>query len=447
MNVRDRQLGAAALKRLRLSRGWSLAGAARAIAQAAEQLGRPLEVDTASVQRCVARWESPRSAILPGDRYQLLLAYVYARTPGGQYILGPGSDFAELLDALAYLGAGSDQLRELRVLCVRTVTDDGTGLLALLGPTTQRLMADALADPSRTDEALVDGLRAVVADVNQQVGTVPFVRLQLLLAPVVESCRRLLSGPVPDGLLHELRSIAAQTYTLAGRLAFETRDDGASRALYAAATGVAGRLDDPWRRAVVHMSHSLVTLYSTPGIDAARLLVDEAVRDARAGGSVIVRARAHALQAEVAARAGAAKHARAALSLAWYDMDGDQEGDPSVSSFSPAHLRGFEGLCELYVGDPAVAHETFAQSARALTAPRERVQHAIVATDQALARLKLNEPHAAADLLHQCIDDAVTTGGRVASIRLRRARRELRPWRAESFVADLDDHLIESVGR
>ncbi|MGW8374250.1 hypothetical protein [Streptomyces sp. ODS28] len=446
MSERDRQFGAAALKRLRLSRGWSLAGAARAIVDSAGELGQPLEASAASVQRSVARWESATCGILPGDRYQLLLAYIYARTPGGQYNLGAGSDFAELFDALALLGAGSKQLRELRALCVRTVTDDGTGLLALLGPTTQSLMSAALADPSRTDEALVAGLREVVADVNQQVGSVPFARLQLLLAPVVESCRRLLNGPVHDGMLYELRSTAAQAYTLAGRLAFETRDDGASKALYGAATEVAGQLDDSWRRAVVRMSHALVTLYSTPGIDAARHLIDDAVRDARAGGSVIVRARAHALQAEIAARAGAARHAQAALSLARYDMDGDQEGDPSFSSFSPAHLRGFEGLCELYVGDPAVAHETFAHSARALTAPRERVQHAIVATDQALARLKLDDPRAATDLLHHCIDDAVTTGGRVASIRLRRARRELRPWRSESFVADLDDHLIESLG-
>ena len=446
MSVWDRQHGAATLKRLRLSRGWSLAEAARALARAAEKLGQPLEASTASVQRSVARWESPRSVTVPGDRYQLLLAHLYARTPFGQYNLGAGGDFAELLDALAHLGADSGQLRELRALCVRTATNDGTGLLALLGQTTQHLMMDALTDPSRTDETLVDGLRAVIADVDQQVGSTPFVRLQLLLAPVVETCRRLLNGTVREEVVHDLRSTAAQAYTLAGRLAFETRDDGAARALYDAATQAAGCLADPWRRAVVNMSHALVTLYSTPGIEGARRLVDEAVRNARAGGSVTVRARAHALQAEVAARAGAARHAQAALSLAWYDMDRDREGDPSTTGFSPAHLQGFEGLCELYAGDPGVAHQTFARSAEALTASRERVQHAIVATDQALARLKLGEPRAAADLLHQCIDDAASTGGRVATIRLRRARRELRPWRTEDFVADLDDHLIESLG-
>ncbi|WP_246095993.1 hypothetical protein [Streptomyces botrytidirepellens] len=98
------------------------------------------------------------------------------------------------------------------------------------------------------------------------------------------------------------------------------------------------------------MSHALVTLYSTPGIGAARGLVDAAVRDARnTGDSVRVRARAHALQAEIAARSDAERHAQTALALAWYDIERDADGDPMPTSFSADHLRGFEGLCELHV--------------------------------------------------------------------------------------------------
>ncbi|AJC53632.1 hypothetical protein GZL_01028 [Streptomyces sp. 769] len=176
---------------------------------------------------------------------------------------------------------------------------------------------------------------------------------------------------------------------------------------------------------------------------------DQAQRDARAGESATVRARARALQAEIIARAGgeyAQRQARAALSLAWYDLDGDHAGDPSPSSFTAAHLRGFEGVTSLYVGDAAAAHDEFARSAAALTRPREQVQRAIVTTDQALARLRLGDPQSAAALLHACVDAASATGGRVATIRLRRARRELRPWRREDWVADLDDHMIEVLG-
>ncbi|MFD7457432.1 MULTISPECIES: hypothetical protein [unclassified Streptomyces] len=292
----------------------------------------------------------------------------------------------------------------------------------------------------------MSGLASVIADVNAEVGSLPMVRLQLLLAPAVEAARRLLEGPVPEPLMPELRDVAVTGIALAGRLAFETRDDTASRALYAEASQEAGQLAEPWRQASVHMSHALTNLYSRQGLDEARRLVDEAVRAARTGQSPLVRARAHALQAELAARAGYKRQAQDALGLAWYDMEADHTGDPAPTGFSPGHLRGFEGVCELYVGDPSEAHDRFARSASTLSAPRDRVQRAIVKTDQALARIRLGEPQAAADLLHECVDAASSTGGRVPALRLRRARQELRPWRREDWVADLDDHLMDALG-
>lgn len=456
MSALDRAAGAATLKRLRHDRGWSLAHVARAIIDQAARLGQPLDAGVASVQRSIARWEC-KCPILPCERYQLLLAHLYARTPSGQLQLGTGSDFAELLDALALMGESQNRLDELCSLIVRTTSDHGANLLALLGPPAQRVLSAALADPGQADEQLLAAVGDAVADVNKQVGSLPFGRLQIVLAPVVESCRRLLDADVPVPLQPGLQALAAQAYTLAGRIAFETRDDQASAAYYADATTAAERTGQPWRRAVVHMSHALVAQYSAQDITAAQILVDAAVRDARAGESVTVRARAHALQAEVEARAGARhddgvsragaeRRARAALSLAWYDLDGERDGDPATSSFSPAHLRGFEGVTALYVGDAGQAHDYFVRSVRELRAPRERVQRAIVATDQALARIRLNAPESAAELLHGCIDAAKETGGRVPAIRLSRARRDLRPWRREDWFTDLDDHLIESLG-
>ncbi|MGW1814300.1 hypothetical protein ACWCQM_12145 [Streptomyces sp. NPDC002125] len=440
----DRAAGAAKLKRLRHSRGLSLADVARALSRLAEDLRHPRLPAVPSVQRSVARWESG-APTLPDERYQFLLAHLYARSPAGQMSLGAGSDLAELLSALLDLGESESRVAALRTVLVRTATDTG-GMLALLAPDVQAGLSAALADPRQADEETAAGLAAVVDDVNSQIGAVPMVRLQVLLAPVVDACRRLQAGSLPGPVAGRVRAVAVAACTLAGRLAFETRDDEASRALYAAATVQAAQLGDPWRRASVHMSHALVTLYSSPGLAEAQALVDQAVRAARTGGSPRVRARAHALQAEVAARAGLERQAQAALGLAWYDVEGGIDGDPSGSSFSAGHLRGFEGVCELYVGDPSLAHARFAAAAASLVAPREHVQRAIVTTDQALARIRMGEPRSAADLLHECVLAAVTTGGRVPAIRLRRARAELRPWRREDFVADLDDHLMDVLG-
>ncbi|MFD0436989.1 hypothetical protein [Streptomyces chartreusis] len=440
----DRAAGAAALKSLRGRRGLSLAAVARALIELADELHQPALPSVASVQRSVARWEATRP-VLPDERYQLLLAHLYARTPSGDLSLGAGSDFAEYLQALGLLGESERRTAELRTLVLRTVTDTGGGLLALLAPGVQAGLSAALTDPARADEGTIAGLASVVADVNAEVGSLPMVRLQLLLAPVVEASRQLLAGAVPDPLVPQLRQVSVAASTLAGRLAFETRDDTASRALYADATRQAGHLPEAWRQASVHMSHALTTLYSQ-GIGEARTLVDQAVRTARTGESSLVRARAHALQAELAARAGHERQAQAALGLAWYDMEVDHAADPAPTSFSPGHLRGFEGVCELYVGDAGQAHDRFARSAATLSAPREQVQRAIVTTDQALARIRLGEPRAAADLLHECVAAASSTGGRVPALRLRQARQELRPWRREDWVADLDDHLMDVLG-
>ncbi|MEV8321430.1 hypothetical protein AB0Q95_45550 [Streptomyces sp. NPDC059900] len=442
-----RAAGAAALKALRHRRGLSLSGAARALLAIAAELHQPRSAfpSAASVQRSVARWECP-VPVLPDERYQLLLAHLYARTPAGQLALGAGSDFAQYLRALADFGESEQRIAELRSLLMRAATDSGGGMLALLSPGLQATLGTALADPSRADEATVAGLASVVSDVNAQVGSLPFVRLQLILSPAVEACRQLLRAAVPDSVMPALRETAVMAWALAGRLAFETRDDAASRALYAQATGEAECLGQPWRRSIVHLSNALVALYSAQGLEDARRLADCAVRAARSGDSPLVRARAHALQAELAARAGLERQSQAALGLAWYDLDADHTDDPAPASFSHGHLRGFEGVCQLYAGDPTIAHDQFADSADALTGPREQVQRAIITTDQALARIRMDDPRAAAELLHKCVTAASATGGRVPALRLRHARDELRPWRREDFVTDLDDHLMDVLG-
>ncbi|MER5890951.1 hypothetical protein ABT160_44640 [Streptomyces sp. NPDC001941] len=441
----DLRSGASALRRLRQRRGLSCAALARALTDQAVELGLPRLPSVASVQRTLTRWESA-SPTRPDHRYQLLLAHLYGRTPAGGFALGAGSDFAELMEALARLGEGERQLCELRAAMVRAATARGGGPLVLLPPSVQGSVAAALADPGRADGDLVEGLSTAVAEVNAQVGAVPMVRLRLVLDPLAQACRQLLAGPVAEPLLPGLRLVAVAAHTLNGRLAFETRDDAASRAAYATATAEAARLEDPWHRAAVLLSHALTALYSRPDPAPARRLADAAVRDACRGGSPTVRARGHALQAELAARAGAPRAARDALGLARYDLESDRSGDPSPGSFSTEHLRGFEGVCELYAGDAARAHAHFGEAVAALASPRERVQRAIVATDQARARIRMGDPRAAVDLLHECAEAARSSGGRVPAIRLRHARRDLRPWSREDWVADLDDHLVDALG-
>jgi len=234
-----------------------------------------------------------------------------------------------------------------------------------------------------------------------------------------------------------LGALRCDAYLMAGRIAFETRDDAAARRWYTRAIAAP---DDPARRAVARTSYAMTVLHST-GDGAARSIVDAAVADARPGSDLRARARAYALQAEVAARSGRYRDAVAALRLAWLDLE---SAGADGGGFNEGRLRGFEGVCELHVGTPERAHDQLERCQATLTALRDQPQRGIIGTDLASARLRAGDVRSATMLLHDSVDTTAATGGRVAALRIASARRELAPWRTESFVTELDDHIYDT---
>lgn len=231
-------------------------------------MGAVANAQLTSLQRNIARWESAASRTVPGERYQLLLAHLYARSGSGELALGAGSDLDTLLTALAHLGVTAQRSCELRDLVLRSTNVDGGQLLALLADPTRQLVIEALRDPWHFDVELINRLGASVSDLDRQISRVPFVRLQLLLAPVVEVCLRLHDAEPP---LERLGALRCEAYLLAGRIAFETRDDVAARRWYHRAVAAAG---DPTRRATARTSYALTMLHSR-GHAAARTMVDD----------------------------------------------------------------------------------------------------------------------------------------------------------------------------
>ncbi|WP_084965916.1 hypothetical protein [Thermoactinospora rubra] len=440
----DRRAAAHTLRSLRERRGWSWSDQARALKATARTLSiTPVaHLSVASLIRTIARWEREDRPTAPGERYQLLLAYVFARK-GDEVMVGRGSDLDRLMALFPVWGTSAERAAEIRGQVTQAVTS-GHALLAFLSPGLAHSLARALTDPDTLTPDVVRQLGDLVSDVNAQIGAVPFARLQLALAPAVEACRVLLAAGPPEPVRRTLAQTAANAFMIAARVAFETREDNTSTGLYKHAVQAAVELP-AWERVAIRTSQALVTLYATRDVTAARAVADTAVREARRGDSRIVRARAHALQAEMAARAGQEHHAFAALHLAWRDIDSDITGDPAPGRFGAGYLDGFEGVCNLHLGRGSEAEPQLAHSLSTLTHPRQAVQRAVVAADLALARLQCGSPEAAAALLHDCIDLAATTRARVPALRIAQVRRNLRPWRAEPFVADLDEHLHESL--
>jgi tetratricopeptide (TPR) repeat protein len=439
-----RRNAARTLRALRERRGWSWADEARAIKEAARVLAVDAVARTAvaSLVRTIARWESESKPVVPGERYQLLLAYAFAAR-GDDVVVGRGSDFDELMSVFASLGASTDRIAELRRQITRIATG-GHNLLGLLAPGLRQSLARALTAPASLSDDVVTQLADLVADVDTQIGEVPFVRLQVALAPAVEACRLLLEWNPAGSARAELPRTAANAFMIAARIAFEVRDFDMAVRLYGQAVN-AGRHLALWERAAIRTSQALVVLHATRSVAAARRIVDAAVRDARRGDSRVMRARVYALLAELEARAHDEKRAFAALHFARAGVDGDVTGDPAAGRFGVGYLDGFEGVCNLHLRRDAEAESQLVRALAALDRPRQAVQRAIVTADLALARLRTGTPEAAARLLHECVDLAAATQARVPALRVAEVRRELRPWRTERFVSDLDDHIYDAL--
>ncbi|GAA4845669.1 hypothetical protein GCM10025787_29700 [Saccharopolyspora rosea] len=436
MASKDPVAGAALLRQLRESRGWSWADLARALRETAARLSLASVRNTrpASIQRTVARWESPTAPTSPGERYQFLLGHLYARSATGALALGTGSDWTLFVDALRHFGVTEHRIGHLSEMVTRSSDLDDTDAL------TQALVGGQL--PAAPEEGVVRRLAHEVASINSQVGSTPLVRLQLRLAPVINLCQRMVQSTRREDVL----LLAKGSFALAGRLAFETRDDETAESLYRDAAKAAGRLPDHRHRAAVHTSHAMVALHRSNDLDTASKLSRAAVAEAHRSDSYALRARAHAVYAEVSARTGQPDRASTALARAWRTIEQLQH-DQQPCGFDADRLDGFDGLCALYAGNVHRANDRLERSLTTLTKPRDAVQRGIVSTDLALARLRIGDPAASLVLLHDAVDLAAATGGRVPIQRLRHARRALRHSRAETYLAELDEHLHDVLMR
>lgn len=173
-------------------------------------------------------------------------------------------------------------------------------------------------------------------------------------------------------------------------------------ASYASAAMLAGRLGDKSHRAAIRTSHAMVVLHGTNDLETARKIARGATIDAHAGESRAVRARAHAVHAEICARWGHHADARAALDRAAKTAAEVAADDPH-GTFKAGHLSGFDGLCALHTGEASRANDHLDRSLGMLGEPREAV---------------------------------------------RLVRQALRPWRTEAFLINLDDHINDAlIGR
>ncbi len=265
------------------------------------------------------------------------------------------------------------------------------------------------------DEAALAEVTLSFMAISGRVGKVPFVRSQLALAPFLTALRDIGRA---DNAQPDVHMLANRAFAMAGRLAFELHDDQQARTYYAAALDYASRLPDSWLTASTCTSLAMITMHRGDELAATEKIANRAVQAALAGSSITIRARALAVQAEVAARRALVRPAGTALNLAQSYAAQASADDPAGNGFDAAKLSGFVGLFHLLSGQGNEAVEHLRHAASGVTETNDAVQRSIILADLAYGHVvqEQPEPEASVAVLHECAELVGRTRGRVAMV-------------------------------
>jgi len=410
------------------------------------KIERVAQADIASIERAIARWESGDYPYKLSAQYQLLLAHAYATSSSGQASVGAGSDLDRLLSAFAAMGVPPEAREFLRVAASSTETAGGQALLAFVTPALRARARDLIETPSQLDAAAIRELGHTLISIQQAEGFLPFARLQTALIPLVELIKQLLTSDVPTSIRIELYTVAAKAFAFAGRVAFELYDYDSANAFYDLALAAADELPEAGAMAAILTSRGMITLHATADVDSAAGMARQAVDHAMRTGNLPLRARALAVKSEMSIREDDVSSGLRTLDLARHHLD-KQPDEADQNGFNHARLHGFEALAEIKLGRFDAAVRDLTDAVEALPGARNAVQRSILLADLACAHVRSGQPEAGCQALSQSVSLAAETRGRVATQRIHRVRRELEPWRAERFVTELDDHLLDSLLR
>jgi transcriptional regulator with XRE-family HTH domain len=438
------------LKELRQGRGWSQRDEALLLKQSAGRFGfhHIAGTKTRSVVREIQRWEAGEHA--PDERYQLLLAHAYA-TRDGSATIEPGSDLDRLIAALAAMGVPLDRRTFLQATAIAAATAGSGAFLSLLTPELQERTAQALAHPDRVDLETVQRLRQAVGELQQQSeGAMPYHRLASALGPHVEVAKRLLLGMQPDPIRQELVTVGVLAFNLAGRVAFNLRDYASAKQYGDDAEEVAKELNDGWMRRWWLARRARLARFDYQDVDEALSYATLSCRNPDSSSGLVL-FWTHCVLAEMTSLQGDERSARKALDLARFHADGVSTEDPASFLFPEARFGGIHAKIGAYEGTCYLREGSLEEAEGALWNVVDTVpdgipgQKAFSLADLALVYVRQRELERACATLMDAISMTERSGGKPPRQRIYLVRRELHPWRDESFVRAVDDRLYATA--
>ncbi|WDZ86258.1 helix-turn-helix transcriptional regulator [Micromonospora cathayae] len=299
-----------------------------------------------------------------------------------------------------------------------------------------------LRHPRRVDLVSVAYLRERVQNLDERYDRLPST---LLLAEAGQLHGQAIflrqhagTGPVQ----RDLAAAVAESATLMGQLVWDAsqrRDQNVSAAYFDQAIHAARETRDAVTEANALLRKSYLSLYGTKQPTDSLALTANAAAVGQHTSHVIA-GLAHLHRAEAHAMLGRPRDCADALTAAEVHFAAVDGHDPATVLFCPSHYPRLAGSCWLFLNRPADAIVAL-ESARQLTAA-SRKSTAVVLGNLARASIAQRDVDAATAYLHETIDVIERTRAGGGLNLAFTAARELRPWRDEPAVQDVNDRLL-----
>ncbi|MFI9787394.1 helix-turn-helix transcriptional regulator [Kitasatospora sp. NPDC051984] len=296
------------------------------------------------------------------------------------------------------------------------------------------------ADSVTRVDASPDDLRIAYLDLERRYDRVPSASLLAEagqhFARIGELARHLRGGP-QRGLLR----LQAETATLMGKLVWDAsqrRDHGGARKYYSQAAALARSVQDPALESHALLRSSYVDLYGTKDASTGLALAEAAARRAApvspalAGLALLHVGEAHAML-------GDREECERNIGLA-QDQLADAGAGPAADLVSSDQVGRLAGSCYLELGELRRAQGELESAAGILG--RHKKSRTIVLGNLALAHIRQRQVDGALEVLDQAVDELEQTRGGGGMNLVFAAARELKPWRREVQVLELNDRLL-----
>jgi transcriptional regulator with XRE-family HTH domain len=299
-----------------------------------------------------------------------------------------------------------------------------------------------LKHPGRVDLVAVGYLREQIRQLDERYETVPSTLLLAEAGQFHGQAVFLREHADAGQVQRELAAAVVDSATLMGQLVWDAsqrRGHAAAVKYFDQAIAAAQQTRDPVAEANAHLRKSYVALYGV-GKPAAGLALAHRAAVTSQHDSHVIAGLALLHVGEAHAMLGDARSCDKALGAAETHFARIAADDPASVLFCPSQHGRLAGSCWLHLDKPAEAEATLDATRRLLV--QRRKSTAIVLGNLALASIRQRNIDTAAARLHEAIGVIEQTRGGGGLNVVFTAARELRPWRNEPAVQEVNDRLL-----